>query len=145
MRLAWLALIVTLGVSLVACRSTKTGPAGYSLPPHLVSVSPVDGTTISRDEIQADGITANFKFQVGNGLGRFPSNQIRLYVNMNDVSIKLRWTMTKDLPPSEGSFKFVPDKPMSPGWKTLRIIYWDMVDNVPYQRYDYVWRINVTK
>jgi hypothetical protein len=143
MKFVWLLALVALGVALVACGPASTVPAGNQLPPHIISVSPADGSVVSKQELLSEGIKANFNFRVGDGLGRYPANLIRFYINDNDVSIKLHWTITKDDPPSSGSFLYEPSKSISSGWKTLKIIYWDMVDNVPNNRYDYSWRIKV--
>ena len=143
MKFAWLLLVIVIGITLVACGPGGSGPTGNQLPPHITSVSPADGTVISRQELLAQGITANFNFRVGDGFGTHPANLIRFYINDNDVSIKLKWTISTDYPPSGGSFLYEPSKSISSGWKTLKIIYWDMVDNVPHKRYDYSWRIKV--
>jgi hypothetical protein len=143
MKFAWLLLVIVIAVSLVACGSSGSGPTGDQLPPHITSVGPADGTVISRQDLLSQGITANFNFQVGAGLGTHPANLIMFFINDNDVSIKLHWTITKDNPPSSGSFLYEPGKSISSGWKTLKIRYWDMVDNVPAKRYDYSWRIYV--
>ena len=143
MKFAWLLLVIVIGITLVACGSGGSGPTGNQLPTHITSVSPADGSVISRQELLAEGITAKFDFQVGDGLGTHPANLIRFYINDNDVSIKLKWTITKDNPPSSGSFSYEPGHSISSDWKTLKIRYWDMVDNVPHKRYDYSWRINV--
>jgi hypothetical protein len=143
MKSVWLLALIALGMVLVACGSGGSGPTGNRLPPHIVSVSPADGSVVSKQELLSEGITANFNFRVGHGLGSYPANLIRFYINDNDVSIKLHWTITKDNPPSSGSFSYVPSQSISSGWKTLKIIYWDIVDDVPQTRYNYSWRIRV--
>jgi len=143
MKFVWLLLVILIAMSLVACGSGGSGPTGNQLPPHITSVSPADGSVVSRQELLSEGITANFNFQVGDGLGTHPANLIRFYINDNDVSIKLHWTITEDNPTSSGSFSYMPSQSISSGWKTLKIIYWDMVDNAPHTRYDYSWRIKV--
>ena len=144
MKFVWLLLVVLTGLSLVACGPSGSGPTGNHLPPHITSVSPVDGSIISREELLTEGIIANFNFRIGNGLGAHPTNLIRFYINDNDVSIKLQWTITKDNPPSSGSFRYEPGRSISSGWKTLKIIYWDMIGNAPNDNpYEYSWRIKV--
>ena len=143
MKFVWLLALVALGVALVACGSGGSGPTGNQLPPHITLVSPADGSVVSKQELLSEGITANFNFRVGDGLGSYPANLIRFYINDNDVSIKLKWTISADYPPSGGSFLYEPSQSISSGWKTLKIIYWDMVDHAPHTRYNYSWRIKV--
>jgi len=144
MKLVCLMALVALGLALVACGSDRSGPTtGNQLPPHITSASPSDGSVVSKQGLLSEGIKANFNFQVGDGLGRYPANLVRFYINDNDVSIKLRWTITEDIPPSSGGFSYVPSRSFSSGWKTLKIIYWDMVDNAPHKSYDYSWCIKV--
>jgi hypothetical protein len=145
MKFAWLLLVIVIAIPLVACGSSGSGPAGNQLPPHITSVSPADGTVISRQDLISQGITANFDFRVGKGFGNYPTNLVRFYINKNnDVTMKLHWTITKDNPPSSGSFLYEPGGSISSGWKTLKIWYWNIDGHAPTDHhYEYIWRIYV--
>ena len=145
MKFAWLLLVIVIGITLVACGSSGSGPTGNQLPPHITSVSPADGSVISKQELLTQGITANFNFQVGYGFGTHPTNLVRFYINKNnDVTMKLHWTISEDAPPSSGSFSYMPSKTISSGWKTLKIWYWNRVGDAPTDHhYEYIWRIYV--
>ncbi len=144
MKYAWLLLVILLAITVVACGPDGSGPTGNQLPPNITSVSPPDGAIISREELLSQGITANFDFQIGKGMGAFPTNLVRFYINENDETINLHWTITKDNPPSSGSFYYEPGHSISTGWKTLKIWYWNMVGDDPSDHhYEYIWRIKI--
>jgi hypothetical protein len=110
---------------------TYTVPGGVntSLPRHLASVTPAQGSTVTWGQLlTGGGVCAAFDFRVGETMGEDPTVRVTLIVSEEDVTDSSEWVVTDDFPTSAGTICYEPPDPLPPGEQVVTVRYTDATD-----------------
>jgi hypothetical protein len=148
-RLTLIALALTALIAVSACGGdddevsptpTPRRDVNTSLPRHLASVSPVQESTVTNQDIQAGGgICASFDFRVGETMGDDPTSRVKLLLDEEDVTESTSFVVTDDFPTSQGTICYDPTTPLEAGERTATVRYSDATD----RQFIYNWTFTV--
>jgi hypothetical protein len=119
-----------------------SGPTGNLLPMHIYRVTPKDGEEINNtnSDPKITGFCVDFALRAGNGMYD-RTKDIQFYLDGFNITNKTTGVETLNSPPSFSSICYRDNKPLLPGWYTVKVIYKDNLDN----SFHYTWRFLVTK
>ncbi|PKO20871.1 MAG: hypothetical protein CVU38_17800 [Chloroflexi bacterium HGW-Chloroflexi-1] len=129
-------LVILIGL-LVAVGCQSTGPTGEKVLLHLNDISPPDGATVS----ETHSVCLSFLLREGNSLDHTREGWMKLYLDGRNVTGETEGLITLNEPPSGGRFCYGAERPLSPGWHTAKVVYWD----VKGVRFEYRWRFQVAE
>lgn len=121
---------------------TYTVPGGVntSLPRHLSSVLPAQGSTVTWSQLlTGGGICATFAFQDGETMGDDPTARVSLILGTEDVTDSSEWVVTDDFPTSQGTICYEPPDVLPPGEEVATVRYSDATD----RQFVYNWTFTV--